>query len=697
MRFTFIFTTLITVLLFMSGCGGGSDGGISGELILPKPKTKTVSELVICDVNGTTLGGAEISFNGQVVLTDASGVAQVGTLAPGTYAISVLFLGTTYDVTVTVGDPSYLSYATAILPLDYDPDGNTADPLPGSSFTASVSGMVFDDNAQPLADAKVALKSNGTVIATVFSDANGAYTLPVYSATDINLTLETTTLTASRAGYQSITLPFMLDDGVNVNGVNFQMISLSGPIPLLYPDPKEIKYIRIKDVNGQSLNGASVTVGSASETLTADASGTVTVSPSLGTGSYSIVVTFLGTSKTVVLTVGVENYQDTATIMVPISYDSTSGTVESISDAVLGAVSGMVFNDNAEPVVGAQVSISGGIATNGTFSSTVTDANGVYHLLINVSSSIAAALQNSSIIVSSPDYITTSTTFAMTNGKNITGVNVRLSPLLQPGIVYYSENFDGDTSDWSTLQLEGVNPNNTWHLHTQDAVGVNKAYSNNNVKLAPDDSSGGETPLPYSGQHCFWYGNGVLSDDTYGNFIDEYESSFEFDGGTGNVANSGELISPTIDLSDVTGDLQLSFKTWWEIESVNPNSGGYDIMQISISTDNGASWRALARLNPLSDPASSLDRDAIPFSNRGFNAAPMWLTQEGIPLIDSLGNSVAGHLIKLKFSLDTVDNLYNGYRGWFIDDVVIMQGKGTFPVMGVSAFSAAKPATNPSR
>ena len=102
---------------------------------------------------------------------------------------------------------------------------------------------------------------------------------------------------------------------------------------------------------------------------------------------------------------------------------------------------------------------------------------------------------------------------------------------------------------------------------------------------------------------------------------------------------------------------------------------------ISKVQTSAATWKTLARLNPLSDPVAELDRASIPFSNSGFNSAPLWLTQEGITLIDTEGSSVAGKTIKIKFTFETVDGLYNGFRGWMVDNVNINEGEGTFPAL----------------
>lgn len=124
----------------------------------------------------------------------------------------------------------------------------------------------------------------------------------------------------------------------------------------------------------------------------------------------------------------------------------------------------------------------------------------------------------------------------------------------------------------------------------------------------------------------------------------------------------GYMISPEINLT-TQSEASLSFWTWFEIESVNPNQYGYDIMEI-IVMETGGTETSLGRLNPYSDPILD-DRAALPFTSGGFNKAPLWVMTE-YNLTDFVGQT-----IQLKFEFRTVDGLYNGFRGWFVDNVLV--------------------------
>lgn len=324
--------------------------------------------------------------------------------------------------------------------------------------------------------------------------------------------------------------------------------------------------------------------------------------------------------------------------------------------------------------------------------------------------------------------------------SSLAGFNYVLEQSTTSGEVLYAENFEQvgnsavcgswaeqavDPSDFPNGGPEGPGPFfdviteevpeeeapegqpllNLWHSHAAGLNIQNQAFVEELVLLAPDDKSNGLVPDPVGNAAC-WYGNAIEGDTTQGNFLGDLNNdangqpstptlpmglqSVEFveespeeeptegvlNGGTSLTANGGAIVSPTIDLSNESGPLALTFKNWWEIEAVNPNEDGFDLMIISVTTDAGNTWNDIARLNPLSDPVGGDEesREPLPYSNRGFNKAPEWLVQEPISL-----SEFAGESINIKFTFYTKDNLFNGFRGWLVDDVNVYRGEGTFP------------------
>lgn len=120
------------------------------------------------------------------------------------------------------------------------------------------------------------------------------------------------------------------------------------------------------------------------------------------------------------------------------------------------------------------------------------------------------------------------------------------------------------------------------------------------------------------GSRAMWYGQ----NDT-GNY----------DAGT---TNCGSLISPTILLTE---SVSLVFDSW---ELTEGNDYGFDTRKVFLSIDNGESWDLLYQSN---------DNRAI-------------YHQVVCDLSGYLGLE-----IRIKFEFDTVDNRFNDFRGWFIDNV----------------------------
>lgn len=264
----------------------------------------------------------------------------------------------------------------------------------------------------------------------------------------------------------------------------------------------------------------------------------------------------------------------------------------------------------------------------------------------------------------------------------VTGFNHGLVQGNASANVLYRETFSQTASSatcgaWTSDAVNG-GALNLWHSHTANPGLRNQALDDDLVKLAPDDQSQGAIPNPGSTRAC-WYGQpGNTPATGQGNFIgtaDATSGGEILGGGTSDAPNAGAIVSPLIDLTSVSSPLSVTFRNWWEIESVNPNNEGFDLMSVQISTDNGDTWATLARLNPLSDPIGQADRAPLPYSNRGYNKAPAWLWQEPIDI-----SEFAGEQIRLRLEFDTVDELYNGFRGWLVDEIRIINQAGTFPL-----------------
>jgi len=104
-------------------------------------------------------------------------------------------------------------------------------------------------------------------------------------------------------------------------------------------------------------------------------------------------------------------------------------------------------------------------------------------------------------------------------------------------------------------------------------------------------------------------------------------------------------------------------------------------MEILVSTNGGSSYTSVRKLNPFIDP-NDLDRAHKPFSSGGFNRAPVWVLEE----IDL--SNYAGQIVKIKFDFKTHDELYNGFRGWILDDVEVIDVAVFNSPQNTSSFAA---------
>lgn len=464
------------------------------------------------------------------------------------------------------------------------------------------------------------------------------------------------------------------------------------------PRNQEVQNLTIVDAAGNEISGAEVTIVEVTpqpnnlvvsesielDILVSDENGNIQVS-SLAPGLYSVSVSLEGVTVEFLVRIEEGNALSSATVLVPMSVIELDGgeieVVSLIDEGIFFSLSGLVYDENG-PISGAQVSLSGGAETNGAINTVLTNEDGHFSLVINVGLYLEEALELSTIRIVKEGYDPIDiVNYNAVSVTSISGLNVQLSEQQSDTQAIYLETFDTKSELAVCGNWISDSENTLWHEHGSSLGILNQAFSSNLVVLAPNDTSAGYVPDPYSGYAC-WYGEAAAGGINQGNFLGglgESNGGEELSGGTSLVSNYGAITSPEIDLSDVSAPISLHFKTWWEIESVNPNDDGFDIMSIQYSDDEGETWKTIARLNPLTDPvdgfSSDDERAPFPYSNNGFNRAPGWIIQEPIPL-DELANKV----VRLRFEFNTEDELFNGFRGWLIDDIAIYPTQGTFPL-----------------
>ena len=401
-------------------------------------------------------------------------------------------------------------------------------------------------------------------------------------------------------------------------------------------------------VNFTQMAGALIVVtdqtGAQVAQVTTDASGNYLVT-GIAPGTYNLTVSKDGYQNQVAanVAVGNVNLQEVFVAFMPVDNSITTP---------VGAICGVVLDASGNPMANVLVAISAEdeSLTNGYFASGMTDASGKYAIgAVPLESAVSGnAIPAFKIKALKENFVDIMHNVPINQNALVVN-NVNLVNQNVPGNTVFAEGFEAKNG-WT---WEGF-----WHLQ-QNATIMNINVTSQYVMLAPNDNSGGYIPGAYAGNYCAWYG-----EESTGSFIGTpSEDQEQWSGGTGQASNEGVLISPVISLAGLN-QASLSFWSWFEIESVNPNESGFDIMEVFVIDVATSVETSLGRLNPYSDPILD-DRAALPFTSGGFNVAPVWTLAE----YDM--SEFAGADIQIKFEFRTIDSLYNGFRGWFIDNVLV--------------------------
>jgi hypothetical protein len=228
----------------------------------------------------------------------------------------------------------------------------------------------------------------------------------------------------------------------------------------------------------------------------------------------------------------------------------------------------------------------------------------------------------------------------------VSGPAINLSA---PVALPFFDNFENGVGDWTAQGFFNLieNAQNTKILNPD----INPA-----LITLPDD---GSLPSAYSGKGMWWFGEKATGTFIGSDFKNINQAPKN--GGTSTKIQTGVLISPPINLENVQ-KAQLRFKTWWEIEGVDVDR--YDLMYVEISTNGGTSYVGLGHgtINPLNDVNGEFFKS---YSSGGLGLPGVWLDQ----LFDL--SEYTGKVVQIRFRFNSRDNLYNGFRGWLIDDVSV--------------------------
>lgn len=178
------------------------------------------------------------------------------------------------------------------------------------------------------------------------------------------------------------------------------------------------------------------------------------------------------------------------------------------------------------------------------------------------------------------------------------------------------------------------------------------------------------------GAGVWWFGSPL-----HGTYIDFFPPPGQapLGGGVSPGIMSGSAITAPITFTNATNPV-LQFKTWWEIESKDPDT--HDLLEVyAADLVTGASVHLLT-LNPT---AAGVSTSRAPHLNHAssatvaggvFNAPPAWST-ERVQLRTSTSTTLfGGNPFVIEFVFDSVDGLSNGWRGWVVDEVRFLDGAG---------------------
>lgn len=622
-------------------------------MILPRRRIPflllAATALLSCDAQPTTICiGGPPRCDGDPTPTSVTITPSAGTL---------IFLGQTLQLNATVFDQlqrpieeitvSWSSSEKGIATVSADGlvtaagNGNVVISANGQGATGSVSLLVEQaPSSIVITPDPVTLPGpgSGAVLSTSAMDAGGAEIAIVdlsWSSANTNIAtvIDDGVVTGVAEGTTTLTVQ-VTNGGSSADGQVDVTVSA--------PTPGTVSGTVFDAATSLVVSGASVTLDGTGGPVntTTDGSGAYSFSGVTG-GTYSVTVSgagfFTATAADLEVATGIGE-------VVRADFALTPAT----STRRFGSLSGKVTFGGA-PLSNATVSISGGAQTNGVFQSTTTDANGNYALVgVNMDDPDGVPIPQFTVL-STLGFSAASVDLALVQNQTLPNVDLELEP--SSGVsLYFEDDFESPVLGW---EMTGF-----WNRAT--LAGLSNSAFPTFVNLAPGDVSGGDLPSPIQGQWAYWYGQPET-----GNFIGiQVAGDPPGSGGTSESANDGELKSPSFQIPAGISTATLRFSTWFEIESVNPNASGFDVMNVGVLPAGSSNVTVLARLNPFVDPTLT-PRDAIPFTSGGFNKPPVWRT-DFIDLSDFVGQTV-----QIVFDFATVDGLYNGFRGWVVDDVSV--------------------------
>lgn len=245
----------------------------------------------------------------------------------------------------------------------------------------------------------------------------------------------------------------------------------------------------------------------------------------------------------------------------------------------------------------------------------------------------------------------------------------------------YDDNCNGlvDAADLHCQAQPNPDPGVSWRvLDGPQNICLLNPEINPDLITIPDENPGC-LPTAKSGTHAWWFGGNAR-----GSYLgDEAElPQNPKNGGESEIGKVGSLTTPIFTPTSAEG--RLHFFSWWEIESVDAHN--YDVLRI-VALDQFGDETEVVKLNPITD--ASWGRADLHYAS-GYNS---FLNEAAVPSDPFLAPAwvpytvaLPAETVRVIFRFDARDALYNGFRGWLIDDVQVTDG---IPVLSSTQKSAA--------
>ncbi|NJN81426.1 MAG: hypothetical protein HC802_03510 [Caldilineaceae bacterium] len=198
--------------------------------------------------------------------------------------------------------------------------------------------------------------------------------------------------------------------------------------------------------------------------------------------------------------------------------------------------------------------------------------------------------------------------------------------------------------------LTGLDPTTTYYiaLRVLDNVGNESDLSNvviattsSGTVLFEDDMEDGPGDWTVKGTNDLWHLSEHRSNSPSAAWYYGQEGSWNYDTGS---ANNGTLTSPPIELGDAD-DALLVYYEWSEVES----GASFDRTRLQISTD-GVKWETIFETHGTEDKWVKRQVSLEPYVKKGGT-------------------------IHFRYWFDTIDDKFNNFEGWYIDDVQVLVAK----------------------